>query len=337
MGFDFGDIWNPVEQWRDLANKGSAAFGGGADSGDAGTYANVRGPDGSIVQRPSTYGQQLSQQTGLPPPVSVSDGARQALLAQQGGRAGMFADRAEQGYGAYGQQAQGALDYLQGQARGQNSVSAEQLRQALGQNQAAQMSMAAGASPQNASAAGRTAAIQMGRQGMGLAGQQATAGLAERNQANQQYGSLLGTLRGQDLSAATQSRQNALSGYGAGNAGPPQKSWEEKYGPVIAGAAATAASDRRLKTDVKDGGAGANEMLASLRAFSYRYKDGKKFGEGEYTGPMAQDLERAGSRAVIDTPAGKMVHGARLATENTAMLAALRDRVAKLEGKGKAA
>ncbi len=73
-------------------------------------------------------------------------------------------------------------------------------------------------------------------------------------------------------------------------------------------------------------------MLNALRSFSYRYKDEDKYGKGERTGIMAQDLERAGIKhAVIDTPSGKMVHGAHLATANTAMLAALRRRVERIE------
>lgn len=284
----------------------------------------------------------------LEDPGAAEEEQRKAQLYGQAAAAGGFADQSQQGYGAYGQQAQGylgqgqgALAALQRQMQGQDSVSALQLRQALGQNQAQQMSMAAGASPQNAAAAARTAAIQSGRLGAGLAGQQAVAGQQERNQATSQFGNLLGQqqaavgqLRGQDLQAALQSRGQAIQGYGAQDAGQPAQSNIQKFGGALGGVlGAIVASDRRLKTDIKDGGAKADALLAALRrSSSYRYKDEKKHGKGEYVGPMAGDLERAGSRAVINTPAGKMVDGARLATENTAMLAALRDRVAKLEG-----
>lgn len=274
-----------------------------------------------------------NDQIGEPLPWEIGDHSRRNLLAQQAALSGKFAHRAEEGYAAYGAQGRGVLDAISGVALGQNSVSAEQLRQGLQQNVAAQRSLAAGASPQHAAMAARTAAIQSGRLGAGLSGQQAAAGLQERNQAWQQYGSLLGTLRGQDLSAALTARQTANAGYGAAPF-TPQKDWIETYGPAIQGGlSAYAASDRRLKTDVKDGGKSADRMLSALKAASsYRYKDGERHGKGKYTGVMAQDLERAGSRAVVDTPGGKMVHGARLATENTAMLAALRDRVTRLEG-----
>lgn len=327
MGFDFGDIWNPIEQTTDAWN---AAFG----PRQIETHAP---PSGGMTPTGATTdgGRQILAQTGLPMPDGVDDGMRQALLAQQGGIAGQFADKSQAGYAEYGKQGQSALDALRRQASGQDSVSAEQLRQALGQQYAQQRSYAAGASPRNAAGAARTAAIQTGRAGTAMAGQQAAAGLQERQQANAAYGNLLGTMRGQDLSAALQSRQNANAGYGAAPF-VPQKSWIEQYGPAITGAIAayaSAASDRRLKTDVKDGTEDADRMLKALRdrAVSYKYKDAKRHGEGEYTGMMAQDLQRAGSRAVVDTPGGKMVHGARLATENTAMLAALAKRVAKLE------
>lgn len=342
MGFDFGDVWNPIEQLKDIANNGAKAFGVGGGGGDAGTYANVRGPNGQIVQVPSTYGQLLSQQTGLPAPVSVSDAARQALLAQQGGIAGQFADQAQQGYNAYGQQAQGALAALQRQAAGQDSVSAEQLRQGLAQQLAQQRSLAAGASPRNAAMAARTAAIQMGRASTAMAGQQSLAGLQERQQANNAYGQLIGQLRGQDLSAATQSRQNALGGYGAGNTGAPQPSWIQQYGPAIAGGIAAAASDRRLKTDIRPGDAAANAMIEALqrraamplvrptmsdRALktgikpgddqanaaistlakagpqTYYYKD-QALGAGPQLGVMAQDVQRVIPQAVITVPDG---------------------------------
>ena len=122
---------------------------------------------------------------------------------------------------------------LQAIANGQNSVSALQLRQSLQQNQAAQQSMAASAAPQNAAMAARTAAIQSGVLGAGLAGQQAVAGLQERNQAQQQLGSLLLGQRGQDLSASNQANGQVLQ------AGPGQ-SWYQQYAQPVIGAAAGA-------------------------------------------------------------------------------------------------
>lgn len=275
--------------------------------------------------------QQVSGQTGLEAPPVIGDTMRQALLAQQAARAGRFADQAEQGYAAYGQQAQTALDALRRQASGQDSVSQMQLRQALQQQLAQQRSLAAGASPRSAAGAARTAAIQMGRANTAAAGQAAIAGQQERNQAATQYGSLIGSLRGQDLSAAL-GRSNAMSGYGAANTGAPQPGLVQQYGPAVAAAIAAFASDRALKTDIAPGYDAANAAMDKLRPYTFAYKDGKRFGEGEYMGPMAQDLELAGSRAVFDSKDGKMVNGARLAAENTGMIAALNRRVQALEG-----
>jgi hypothetical protein len=271
-------------------------------------------------------------------PGAEDERRRKELLYRQSQLAGGFADRTQRGYMGLGQRGAGALDMLQGQAMGQNSISAEQLRQGLQQQQAAQMSMAAGASPRNAAGAARTAAIQMGRAGAGLAGQQALAGLQERAQAQQAYGNLIQGLRGQDLQAALGSRQNAIAGYGAQNAGAAEKSWWEKYGPAAqagASAIASAVSDRRLKTDIKDASKDAKQTLGKLKPYTFAYKD-EKYGAGRQTGVMAQDLERAGlGHAVIDTPSGKMVHGAKLATSLAALMPNLHERLSKLEAKGK--
>lgn len=274
-------------------------------------------------------------QTITSDPGAEAERRRRALLYQQAQQAGRFANQAQGNFTGLGLQGQNALAGLQRLAQGQDSVSAEQLRQGLQQNVAAQRSLAASASPRNAAAAARTAAIQSGRLGAGLAGQQALAGLQERQQAQQQYAGLLQGLRGQDLQATLGSRQTAVQGYGAGNAGEPEKSWLEKYGPSITGGLGALAqfSDRRLKTDVRDGYGAATRAIDSLSPMSYRYRD-PALGGDRQLGVMAQDLERAGlGHAVINTPRGKMVKGATLATANTGMIAALARRVGKLEGK----
>ena len=270
----------------------------------------------------------------LADPGQDAERKRTELLYGQAGRAGAFASRGERGFSQLGTQGNEALAGLRATAMGQNSVSAEQLRQGLAQNLANQQSMVASASPNNAAMAARTAAIQSGRLGAGLAGQQAVAGLQERNQAMQQYAAMIEALRQQELQAALQSRQNAMMGYGAQNAGTPEKSWLEKYGPMAQSAGssiATAMSDRRLKTDVKDGDDHASKAASRLGAHLFKYKD-EQHGKGQQFGVMAQELDRAGlGHAVIDTPQGKMVHGAKLATSTAAMVGALARRLAKLE------
>lgn len=205
------------------------AGAGGAASGAA--AGSVLGPWGAAAG--GLVGGAIGLFSGGDDAAQQAEAERKKLLYAQALSAGALADRSTSNYLRYGQQGQQALDYLQGQVQGQNSVSALQLQQALQQNQAAQQSMAAGASPRNAAMAARTAMINSANLGAGAAGQAALAGLQERNAANQAYGSLLGTLRGQDQATAVGSRQNAMMGYGAANAGTPQPSWIQQYGPAI--------------------------------------------------------------------------------------------------------
>lgn len=291
------------------------------------------GPIGGIANAAS--GGSIWNSTLGDDPGADQERQRKQLLYQQAGAAGGFADQQQGAFVGNQQQAQANIAALQAQANGGSSVSAEQLRQGLQQNLAAQRSLAAGAAPQNAAGAARTAAIQSARLGAGMAGQQAIAGLQERNQAQQ---ALTGAIQGygqQALSATQGARGQAIQGYGAGNAGTPEKSWIEKYGPAISSAAGLAAkSDRRAKTDIEPGDDKATKMLDGLRAFSYRYKNAKEDGDGEQLGVMAQDLERAGlKQAVIDTPGGKYLNGGKLAGANTAMIAALHRRLAKVEAR----
>lgn len=259
-----------------------------------------------------------------------SDVDKRNRLTTVGGNVGVLADDAHLSYQGLNGRLNGALDDLQARANGQNSVSALQLHQALQQNLASQRANAASASPGNAAMAARTAANNMGRLGYGLAGQQAVAGLQERNQAQDAYSGLLGMSRGQDLQGAIGAYNTQVSAYGGNQQQEPGKTKMDKLAPAIMGAA-MAMSDRRAKSHIEPGDVKANQALNGLSAYSYRYKD-QEHGAGPQLGVMAQDLERVGlSSAVIDTPQGKMVDGAKLAGANTAMLAALGDRVEDLE------
>jgi hypothetical protein len=268
-------------------------------------------------------------------PGEAEEAKRKKLLVYQAGAASKFANQSQGGYNTLGGLGTDALARLQAQANGANSVSAEQLRQGIAQGIAAQRSMAAGAAPQNAAAAARTAAIQSARLSSGLAGQQALAGLQERNQAQQAYGSLLQGLRGQDLQAALGSRQNALTGYSANNTGQPEKSDLEKLAPIVQAGTSLIASDRRAKTDIKDGSKAAESALRGLGAYVFKYKDEAKHGKGVRPGIMTDDLKRAGlGHAVVKGADGtEMVHGGHLATSIAAMLPGIHKRVSKLEGK----
>lgn len=260
--------------------------------------------------------------SGDPTGVSQANALNDAIRNQNAGFAGQLAGDVGALNPALAQQ----RGYLGDVQSGKVSQSREMLRQALQQQVQQQRSAAASASPQNRAMAALTAANNMGRASYGMAGQGAMADIAERNAATSQLGSLLLGERGQDISGANAGYGNAL--------GNPYQSLLQQYAPIIqAGGAAlgAAASDRRLKKDVGDGDAKSKNILKALKSHTFKYKD-EKYGKGEQYGVMAQDLQKAGlGHAVIDTPAGKMVDGAKTATSSLALVAALGRRVEKLE------
>lgn len=102
-------------------------------------------------------------------------------------------------------------------------------------------------------------------------------------------------------------------------------------------AGATVKSDRRAKHDIKRLRSMAN-ALRRTPGSTYRYKDSKD-GGGEYTGPMAQDLEstREFRGAVVERGGKKTVDTGRLVMSHHAALSDLQrqiDRIEKL-GRGK--
>jgi len=172
----------------------------------------------------------------------------------------------------------------------------------------------------------------MGRASTGMSGQAAVAGMQEQMAARQAQSDFLQKWRNQELQAAQGSRGQAIDAY---KGITPEKNDVEKYGGAVVGGLGMMMSDRRLKTEIKDGDSKAKAITDKLKAYSYKYKD-EKHGKGDQFGPMAQDMERAGlGHAVIETPEGKMVHGAKAALSGLALTAALAKRVKKLEGKGK--
>lgn len=154
--------------------------------------------------------------------------AAQQGLSGQSQAAGAFADQAQGNYGNMTGRLGSALDYQQGLMQGQNSVSALQLQQGYQQGLAGQRSLAASAAPQNSAMAQRQAAMNSGRLGYGLAGQQSLAGLQERNQAAQNYGQLGLGMRGQDVNAALGARQAAIGGYGQMGNMQPTQNWFQR-------------------------------------------------------------------------------------------------------------
>ena len=265
---------------------------------------------------------------------SDSTKKQRADLDEIGLASNQFAEYNQGGYQALTGEAAAQRDALRRQALGQDSLSSEQLRQGLQQNLASQRSMAASASPGNAAMAARNAAMNMGRAASGMSGAAATAGIQERQAAQNALSQMILQQRGQDLQGALGSRQNAISGYGGIK---PEGTTLDKLAPIIKAASdgAAAFSDERGKTSIQPGGDRAARILDGLSAYSYKYKDPRN-GAGPQVGVMAQDMERAGlGHAVRDTPQGKVVDAGKAATSSLALTAALAERVKKLEGRGK--
>lgn len=148
----------------------------------------------------------------------------------QGNRSSDFADTGQQGFGQLGTEAAAQRAALQRLATGQDSYSAEQLRQGLGQNVAAQRSMAAGGAPSSAPMMAMIASQNAARLGSGLAGQQALAGIAERQAAQKALADMILQQRQQDLQAALQGRATAVNAYGGVK---PEGSFLDKITPLI--------------------------------------------------------------------------------------------------------
>lgn len=162
-------------------------------------------------------------------------------LNSQGNAAAGFADQGQAGFGALGAEAAESRGLLRDQAMGRNSLSAEQLRQGLQQQQAQMQSMAQGGPASSAPMMGRTAMIGAGRASSAMAGNAAMAGIAERNAAQQAWANSILGARGQDLSAALGGRSTAVGAYGGVT---PEKSTLDKWGNMIVGAAGIGAGGK---------------------------------------------------------------------------------------------
>lgn len=175
------------------------------------------------------------KQVGLGGATTADESKMNNLNAVGGGALG-FAGTAQGNYNAFTGQGMQSLAALRALAEGKNSVSAEQLRQGMQQGVSAQHAMAAGASPQNAAMAARNASNNMSRLSYGLSGQQAVAGLAERNQAQQAYANMLAQLRGQDLQGTLGGYNAATGAYSGGLNGQRDPTMLAQWSPIVAGA-----------------------------------------------------------------------------------------------------
>lgn len=189
--------------------------------------------------------------------------------------------------------------------------------------------------------------INQGRtQDIGVAGQQAQIGLENQGQrdsfsqnllalGNQRdLGFLSAQQRGaEDVANIEEAYKNRRAG-GIKNMEQTASSMGQSASSMggSGGGAAMMASDERLKTEITDGAKEIQALLDAITPKSFRYLD-KRWGEGEFVGIMAQDLEKSaiGKELVADTKDGKLVNLARAYSAILASLAHLNARINNLE------
>jgi hypothetical protein len=195
------------------------------------------------------------------------------------------------------------LDRLHRQMNGQDSQSAAELQRSYGQATGNQLGIAASARPGQGPMAARIAAQNVGRMQAGMAGDQALAGIAERNAATGMYGQLAGMARGQDMQQLGQNdaynlalRQQELANAGQQQAGniaynqvrAAQPSPFEQTAALFEGIGKGAGLGGGKKDDGGMGGGDASSLAALAM------KDG-----GVVTKPTHALVGEAGPEAVI--------------------------------------
>lgn len=148
-------------------------------------------------------------------------------LKNQADQADAFRDATTGNYHGLSREGADAREMLRRQAMGQDSLSAEQLRQGLQQQFAQQRSFAASASPANQAMAARNAMMNMGRAATGMSGQAALAGIQERAAAQKALADAIAQARQQDLQGTLGAQQNAIS---ATTGQKPEGSTLDKWG-----------------------------------------------------------------------------------------------------------
>lgn len=240
-------------------------------------------------------------QAGLTQQAGLANVGAQNQFALAGGQMGLQADLANQQAGLQTGQVNAGLAQQAGLANAgaqnqfglagaQMGLQADLANQgatntALGQN---------AAFGQQASLANQAAGLTA--QGQKDAAQAAIYGNMTANATAQQQGAIAQMQTEQERQKANTAAKTSVIGAGLG-----------ALGSMFALPAM--ASDRNLKTDIKDGGKNVAAFLDALSAHGYKYKD-DKWGKGEQTSVMAQDLEKTamGKQMVIDTPEGKIVN-----------------------------
>lgn len=273
-------------------------------------------------------------------------GLAQALQAQAYGTGGPSAAELQMGRGLDTNMAQAmAMQAAQrGQNAGGNMRAIANQRATMGQQSIADTGLLR--AQEQMAAQNQYGQMLAGARGLdiGLASGQAQLDATQRAQNDQmtQYYLNMGFNLDQAKLAAKQAYETQMGNRYALNKGLAVQQQGQQAQLIGAGlnaggavVGAIAASDRRLKKDIRNAEGDTYSFLDALNAARYSYKEPKKFGEGERVSVMAQELEKSslGRGFVKDTPEGKMVdYGKGLGTMLAAS-ASLHKRLKALEGR----
>ncbi len=291
---------------------GQTAAGGGAAQQAAKAQLQAGTDQAIATQHALANSGNLSQQIGSQK--AAMDNA--ATLGQQNAlnasalQAQMAAGAQGQYAGAAGQQASQAAQ----NAGLQQAQTTAQMAAGAQQQQQAQLQQAQTAAQQAQTTQQQQLLDQLNSQALGYAGQ---TNNAQQNAASNQLGGL--GIQQNALGQTSQYRAQALGG--ALNAG---------------GGALALASDKDLKTDIKDGKSTVKSFLDALDSKTFEYKESdNKDGKtpGMHMGVIAQQVEKApgGKSMIVETEGGK---GLDLASAVGTLLAAAtesNDRIKELE------
>lgn len=159
--------------------------------------------------------------------------------------------------------------------------------------------------------------------------------------ANEESSLTAGINKQNQIMASGQSNHDKgmMGGSSSGGSGGGLSSMMSSFGGGSSGggdAAASAASDETKKKNIHDEDEyQAQSFLDALKAHTFEYKD-PSMGKGRFTGVMAQELEKTpvGKQAVINTPKGKVVDYARLASVMLAGMVMMHNEIKELKMQG---
>lgn len=335
------------------AQRSAAASGRGPLAQRAAAYGvGALGQNAAMQSAQLRFAEQLQAQQSL---MALTGQARGQDMALAQAQAGM-----QQEAGLASMEAQNAQNMAQGQLTQQAQMSNQT---AINQRASQQAALNQNVELQNAQAANQRAAQQAALMQQGnLANQQTglQAGIAQaeimagidraRSAAGAQVAAA-GSMAGASRYATDAGLQKFYEGlgfeqdkyYGGQTGGDYDQDLQGENTNINADAQAgqqgaddlANVSDIRAKENISSGAGRVRKFLDNLSAYKFDYKRGEK----DQTGVMAQDLEKseAGDKMVRETKGGKVVDFGKGFATILAAQAELNKRLAKLEGKKKAA